>query len=266
MSVTRVKVAHEEHYSALEAVKTELSNRGINFEALARVDVTGPITDCDLVISVGGDGTFLDASHFVQDVPLLGVNSSRSSSFGHFCLANEGNLAQVLDEIEGGREPCKLLRLELELNGDVLPELVLNEVLICHSNPAGTSRYFIEINGKREEQRSSGIWVGPPAGSTGAIRAAGGVILPIIDQQYQYIVREPCPRPNEHWSLLKGLEQRDVTMTVTSQMRTGALYIDGPHADYGFALGDVVVIRPSKTDLIAFVNPQVNDIFRYPHG
>jgi NAD+ kinase len=265
-TVTRVKVAHDEHYSALEAIQTELSARKVNFEAVARVDINGPITGVDLVISVGGDGTFLDASHFLEDVPLLGVNSSRSSSFGHFCLANQGNLAEVLDDIEGGREPCDLLRLELELNGSVLPELVLNEVLVCHSNPAGTSRYFIDINGQREEQRSSGIWVGPPSGSTGSIRAAGGVILPIIDQQYQYIVREPGPRPKERYQLLKDLLPATTELHVTSQMRTGALYIDGQHIDYGFPLGDELVIRASKNSLRAFVNPTVNDIFRQAHA
>jgi NAD+ kinase len=264
-TVTRVKVAHQEHYSALDAVRNELTRRQINFDAMARVDVTGPISGVDLVISVGGDGTFLDASHFLEDVPLLGVNSSRSSSFGHFCLANEANLAQVLDDIDGGREPCELLRMELQLNGSVLPELVLNEVLICHSNPAGTSRYFIEIDGQREEQRSSGIWVGPPAGSTGAIRAAGGVILPITEGQYQYIVREPGPRPSETYHLLKDLLPRTTDILVTSQMRTGALYIDGQHIDYRFPLGDELVIRASKNDLRAFVNPTVNDIFRNGH-
>jgi NAD kinase len=41
----------------------------------------------DLVVSVGGDGTFIRASHSVQEqsrTALLGVNSSPSSSFGFY--------------------------------------------------------------------------------------------------------------------------------------------------------------------------------------
>ncbi len=262
-TVTRVKVAHEEHYDVLEALTRELAGRGIEVTAVARADLTRTVSDVDLVISVGGDGTFLDASHFVGDTPLLGVNSSRSSSFGHFCLANEGNLIEVLDRIADDElEPLRLLRLELVHNGSLLPEPVLNEVLVCHSNPAGTSRYFIQIGGEREEQRSGGIWVGPPAGSTGSIRSGGGTVLPIADRRFQYLVREPGPRPYESWKLTRGLLPETAAITIVSQMRTGALYIDGQHINYAFALGDELVVRPSKQDLRAYVRADVNDIFR----
>src|SRR4029450_11290247 len=116
-AVTRVMVAHSEHYEALEHIQTELARRDIEFRAVARIDLTAMVSDVDLVISVGGDGTFLDASHYIDSIPLLGINSSRSSSFGHFCLANETNLGRILDEIQRGElEPLPLLRLELELN------------------------------------------------------------------------------------------------------------------------------------------------------
>ncbi len=99
-----------------------------------------------MVISVGGDGTFLDASHHVNSLPLLGINSSRSSSFGHFCLASLKNIEKVLDDIENDNiKTIKLLRLELLLNGKVLPDLVLNEVLIAHSNPAAASRFIVHL-------------------------------------------------------------------------------------------------------------------------
>ena len=262
-TVTRVKTAHDEHYETLELLQTELFRRNIEFRSVARVDLNATVEDVDLVISLGGDGTFLDASHFVERVPLLGINSSRSSSFGHFCLANEGNLSSVLDEIESGAQtPCRLLRLELSLNGSPLPELVLNEVLVCHSNPAGTSRYFMELRGIKEEHRSSGVWVGPPAGSTGALKAAGGLVLPITARQYQYLVREPGPRPGDRWQNLKAILDASDEMRIVSQMRTGALYIDGQHIDYGFALGDELTIRASQNDLIAYVSPAINDIFR----
>ncbi|HEY9871423.1 MAG TPA: NAD(+)/NADH kinase, partial [Candidatus Obscuribacterales bacterium] len=65
-TVTRVKLAHSEHYETLEQIQKELSERGIEYRAVARVDLTTFVTDVDLVISVGGDGTFLDASHYVH--------------------------------------------------------------------------------------------------------------------------------------------------------------------------------------------------------
>ena len=261
--VTRVKVAHAEHMDTLEHLEAELKERGIEYKSVARAELTHRVTDVDLLISVGGDGTFLDASHFLTSVPLLGVNSSSSSSFGHFCLGNDDNIGTVLDGIQSGElQPRKLLRLELMVNGSTLPELVLNEVLVTHSNPAATSRYFLETNNVREEQRSSGIWIGTPAGSTGSLRSAGCPVMDITAQQYQYIVREPCIRPGEKWQLLRGVLSADSETQVVSQMRTGRLYIDGQHIDYDFGLGDELIIRPSKIHLNAFIDDHVNEIFK----
>jgi NAD+ kinase len=261
-SVARVKSAHEEHYETLKVLEDELKKRNIDSESIARADLSGSVDSYDLVISVGGDGTFLDASHSVHTASLLGVNSSRSSSFGHFCLANIENISETLDKIENGDlQPFPLLRLQLTLNGNILPELILNEVLVCHSNPAGTSRYYLQMGETREEQRSSGIWIGTPAGSTGSLKSAGGVIMPIISQQYQYIVREPWERPNQHFKLRKGVLDRSREIHMVSSMRTGALYVDGSHIDYSFSLGDELIVKPSETDLMAYINPQVNNIF-----
>lgn len=260
--VTRVKLAHEEHVRTLNHLESELKKRKIEFQSIARAELKARVEDVDLMIAVGGDGTFLDASHSLEDIPLLGVNSSSSSSFGHFCLANDSNLSDVLDGIESERiQPSNLLRLELELNGSSLPELVLNEVLIAHSNPAATSRYFIAIDDQAEEQRSSGIWIGTASGSTGSLRSAGGTVMNITADNYQYLVREPYLRPKQHFHLLRGTLGRNQQLHITSQMRTGVIYIDGQHIDYQFGLGDELVIRASKTSLRSFIEPSVNDIF-----
>ena len=260
--VAKVKLAHDEHYETLEALEKELKKRNIEYVSMARAELQDAVDQFDMVISVGGDGTFLDASHAIYDVPLLGVNSTRSTSFGHFCLANFSNIAEVLDGIQSGElKTFPLLRLEVVLNGSPIPELILNEVLVCHSNPAGTSRYFIELDNFREEHRSSGVWIGTPSGSTGSLKSAGGVIMPIIAQTYQYKVREPWTRPGQVFELVHGIVDRNKGMYMTSNMRTGALYIDGQHIDYSFSLGDSIVIRASRNDLNAYVNPNVNDCF-----
>jgi NAD kinase len=130
--VTRVKQAHSEHMETLERLEHDLKRRHIEYTVVARSKLREPVENVDLLISVGGDGTFLDASHFLENIPILGINSSRSSSFGHLCAANEKNFAKVLDDIESDiRQPHKLIRLELNLNGERLPELALNELLIA---------------------------------------------------------------------------------------------------------------------------------------
>lgn len=260
--VKRVRLAHEEHNRCLKKVQSVLNDAGISYDALPRISLNEHVANVDMVISVGGDGTFLDASHHLNGVRLLGVNSSRSSSFGHFCLANEDNFAQILSDIQNDKlAPHDLMRLQVKRNGRVLPEPVLNEVLICHENPAGTSRYFINLAGITEEQRSSGVWIGPPSGSTGVLKAAGGKVQGICDRQFQFIVREPGERPAESWKLIKGLVNEGQEIKLTSQMRTGVIYIDGSHISYPFALGDEIVIAASPNNLIAYVDPDVNSTF-----
>jgi NAD+ kinase len=246
----------------LEAVQKELTARGVEFQCLSRSQVDKMVEDVDLIISVGGDGTFLDVSHAVFDLPVLGVNSSSSSSFGHFCMAKKDTFAATLDAIESGQlSPLEILRLEVYINGEPIPELVLNEVLIAHSNPAATSRYIIEVDGMKEEQRSSGLWISTPAGSTGSMRSAGGVVMPIDDHQYQYFVREPCQRPGQHWQLLMGLVSGTTDTRITSEMRTGEVYIDGPHIIYPLTIGDELTLKRSKHSLFAYIDKDVNKIF-----
>jgi NAD+ kinase len=252
--VNRVRLAHEEHVDSLAKVEAELTKRGVQFQSLWRSQLPEVVEDVDLVISVGGDGTFLDASHALLDVPALGVNSSRSS--------NGDSIGAVLDQIESdASKPIDILRLEVLINGERVKELVLNEVLLAHSSPAATSRYLIARGDMQEEHRSSGVWVSTPAGSTGSLRSAGGKILPIPLRQFEYLVREPCIRPGEVWRLLGGVLDDSQELKIVSQMRTGEVYIDGPHIIRPVNLGDELVIRPSKHSLRAFIKPDVNDVF-----
>jgi NAD+ kinase len=98
-AVKRVEKAHFEHLNTLEHLLKELEGRKIQVETKARSTLDHKIQNIDLLISVGGDGTFLDASHYLENVPILGVNSATSSSFGHLCLANEKNVSSILDQM-----------------------------------------------------------------------------------------------------------------------------------------------------------------------
>jgi NAD+ kinase len=262
MAVSSVKKSHSEHTSTLDKLSQELTERKISFKTMARSSLSKKIEDIDLLISVGGDGTFLDASHYLDTVPILGVNSALSTSFGHFCLANENNFGTILDQIEAQKlKPSNLMRLATYINGKMLPFFALNEVLITHKNPAATSRYIISVNGNEEYQLSSGVWIATASGSTGSMRAAGGNVLPITSQQFQYYVREPCIRPEEKNQLQSGLLTEDQEISFVSQMRQGTIYIDGQHIEYPFIIGDKVTIKPYSVNLQAYVDPEINKRF-----
>jgi NAD+ kinase len=262
MAVRLVKKSHSEHTATLERLSKELKDRKIKFHTQARSSLNRDIEDIDLLIAVGGDGTFLDASHYLDKVPVLGVNSALSTSFGHFCLANENSFGSIIEKIESETlSASNLMRLTVLLNGKPLPVLALNEILIAHKNPAATSRYIIADNNHTEEQLSSGVWIATAAGSTGSMNAAGGQVLPITSRQFQYYVREPCIRPGAKKQLQKGLLMEGDEIKFVSQMRQGTIFIDGQHIEYPFTIGDEVLVKASDSDLRAFVDPEINKRF-----
>ncbi len=255
--VEAVWQSHQEHISTLKHVQGVLEARGIsvvverNFTNLHEV-----LSTVDLIVTIGGDGTFLRISHEVANqLPIIGVNSAPVTSFGHFCLTNANGFGHVLDRLLAGLiTTTRLLRLKLTLDGVALPELVLNEVLIAHQHPAGTSRYQISHGNKRAMHKGSGLLVAAPSGTTGFLRSEGGPILAIDSRRFAFQKRAPFLRLFEKPGLLNGIAQEGETITVISQMQGGKLYIDGEHIEYDFPRGAVLTIEAAAQDLVAFVD------------
>ncbi|KAL3645901.1 hypothetical protein CASFOL_011081 [Castilleja foliolosa] len=64
------------HRNAINFFKNILEKKSVDLIPVFRSDLSETIRDVDLVISVGGDGTLLQASHLMDDsIPVLGVNS-----------------------------------------------------------------------------------------------------------------------------------------------------------------------------------------------
>lgn len=259
-AVCNMAQTHEQHYRSIDAVRRELERRGIEVSVINRNTPVVLAPNTDLVVTVGGDGTFLHAARQVGGVPMLGVNSAKPSSLGHYCLADSDTFASILDAIDSGHLRWhKIARLQLVLNGKELPVPVLNEVLVHDACPAGTARYILTVRGREEVQRSTGIYIGPAAGTTAVMRSAGGKILPITQRQFQYLVREPGMRPTESWKLLRGILSAGEELKVLSQMPDGMLYLDGKYGvKYDFKRGDELVVKLHPVDVWAYVDTQVN--------
>ena len=170
--------AHHVHEESLEAVVHTLRRSGTAFDLAFRSDVrmTRPY---HLIVSVGGDGTFLQAARSAGRTPVLGVNSDPDRSEAVFCAARRRTFEPLCQAALAGRLPAlRLYRLTLSLNGRRLAVRALNDVLVVHEDPATMSRYRLHIGRREELQKSSGLWVATAAGSSSAVLAAGGVRLP----------------------------------------------------------------------------------------
>lgn len=64
------------HKNAINYCQSILKKKVVDWKSVFRGGISTPIRDVDLVITVGGDGTLLQASHLMDDsIPVLGVNS-----------------------------------------------------------------------------------------------------------------------------------------------------------------------------------------------
>ncbi|MCS6898494.1 MAG: NAD(+)/NADH kinase, partial [Myxococcales bacterium] len=159
-TVARMRAAHEAHEGALAAVRSALAAAQVDVLTVEDLHQPFPTDDASLVLTVGGDGTLLGASHQIKNCPVLGVNSAPGISVGFFCGADASSIGRLLPRaLSGSLEGVKLTRMEVRFNEQVLSRRVLNDALLCHACPAATSRYILELDGEQEEQRSSGMWV-----------------------------------------------------------------------------------------------------------
>jgi NAD+ kinase len=259
-TVRRLRRSHEDHETTRAEVEKAVADLGVDatFVEGARSKVEGKF---DLVVTIGGDGTLLGASHRIgPDVPILGVNSAPGHSVGFFCGAKKGSVKQALAQaLDGTTKGTVLTRMRVDLNDRCLHSRVLNDVLFCHEIPAATSRYILRVmrggsadsdpHVEEEEQRSSGIWVGPAAGSTAAQRSAGGRILPLSSHKIQYVVREPYTPLGERLALSRGTIDENGSLVLLNKMREAKLFLDGHYNVSDAKMGDVITMRRSEETL-----------------
>lgn len=135
----------------------------------------------DLVITVGGDGTFLSAGRAVagRGIPIVGVNTGR---LGYLADIATENLERQLREILSGRytlERRGLLLVEIWRDGECLARhQVVNDVVIHKRHMAR----MIELDVYHRAHylshyRADGLIIATPTGSTAYALSAGGPLV-----------------------------------------------------------------------------------------
>lgn len=246
----RFRRTHENHFWSLAYVEAVLKHRKLKFTKACR----GTYLDYsrfDLVITVGGDGTFLEAARRVKNGVVWGVNSDPTWSVGRFCSGHSKNFERMLDKVIKSKAKIRRFqRLVLSFSDGTQSMNVLNDLLICHQNPAAMSRYFLTIDKIKEEQRSSGVWISTAAGSSGGAHSAGGKVLPSESNKFQYMPRELYRGKIMHSYKLKGdvLKSTDKVI-MTSLMREGVVFVDGSHVCLPFSFGAKLIVKHSPNPL-----------------
>ncbi len=136
---------------------------------------------CDLMIAAGGDGTFLSAAHSCVDngTPVIGINLGRG---GFLVDISPVQMCDSLAKILAGHyheERRHFLDTRIVRDGQVIhQERALNEVVVHRWVTPSMIEIITHIDGHfLNSQRSDGLIVSTPTGSTAYSLSAGGPIL-----------------------------------------------------------------------------------------
>lgn len=248
----RRALARDEHVATLAGLGAALDGLPITLELCEGAD-RALVEGADLVVSVGGDGTFLTAARAVRGEPTLGLNSSPSTSVGHYCGATLATVRASVEAILAGTsEPRRLTRIETRIDGAPLPWLALNDALFANTSPALSTRYALELDGEVELQLSSGIWIATASGSTAAIRSAGGEVMSPDDRRLQYLVREPCSDAERGPHRQRGFGS---AIAILSRNDRNGIFLDGHPEAYPVPNGSTALIAVSDQPLLVHGYP-----------
>lgn len=136
---------------------------------------------CDLVLVLGGDGTLLSVARKIAPykVPLIGINQGR---LGFMTDIPRDQMLEVLQPMFLGEfmpEERILLESTIERDGQAIKtSLALNDVVFSRSGMGQMVEFEVFVDGQFVyTQRSDGLIVSTPTGSTAYSLAAGGPIL-----------------------------------------------------------------------------------------
>ena len=153
---------------------------------IGREDATGLTPDqigeeADAAIVVGGDGTMLGIARQLApyNVPLIGINQGRLGFMTD--IPAEGMLPLLAEMLAGQLESEKRSLLEGAVlrNGEIIFRgLAFNDVVVARGSGSGMVELRVTVDGHfMYNQRSDGLIVSTPTGSTAYALSAGGPLL-----------------------------------------------------------------------------------------
>ena len=224
------------------------------------------LPNTDVLVVLGGDGTFLRAARAVieDDVPLLGINVGK---VGFLSKVEAEALERVLGYLLEGRyklEPRmalegRILRGGTAVDGERL--LALNDVVIARGSLARVVRLDTSIDSSHLASFvADGLVVSTPTGSTGYSFSAGG---PILGPTARNLVVTPIAGYlTTIRSVVVGAEA--VVRCRIVDAKEALVSIDG-REDIPVSVGDVVEVRAIERP-VRLVEPEGSlpfwDLFR----
>jgi NAD+ kinase len=218
---------------------------------------------CDLIVVLGGDGTFLSIARLMRSrsVPILGINMG---TLGFLTEVNHLEAKQTLDTVLRAKGPVKVLEralLEVTLkrkNKVVFRGPVVNDVVISKGAIARIIGIRIHLNGKMiNTVRADGIILSTPTGSTAYSLAAGG---PILEPNLGAIILAPiCPHSLTQRPIVVS-DSNEIELCLNHRPGEVVLTLDGQDV-FEMKEEDVVTVKKFAKHPLRIVSTPGRDYF-----
>jgi NAD+ kinase len=156
------------------------SDAGIDPGEIAVFSSDKELKEVDFFLSIGGDGTFLEAITFVRDsgIPMLGINSGR---LGFLADIAQAELEFSMEQLFAGKfviQPRSLLKLENEFGLFSNFPYALNEFTVHKQDSSQMITVHVEVGGDLlNTYWADGLIVSTPTGTTAYSLSVGGPII-----------------------------------------------------------------------------------------
>jgi NAD+ kinase len=200
-------------------------NQRINVNA-AKV-FTGDDFDADIVISMGGDGTFLRAASRVgnKQIPILGINTGR---LGFLADVNAQEIEHTIDALYEGDyavDTRAVIRVETEPKLLQGYDCALNDVAILKRDNASMISIHVTVNGDYvTTYQADGLVVSTPTGSTAYSLSNGGPI--IVPGTHVFSLTAVAPHSLNVRPIVLS-EDSEIQLTVQSRTHNFLVALDG---------------------------------------
>ena len=182
--------------------------------------------NCDMIISMGGDGTMLAASRSAvpHGTPILGINLG---SLGFLTQQRHEQVTAALDSVAAGKyriEERMLLQAEISGSSNTLP-CSLNDIVVSNAPVSRVIDINLKVNGEDvATYTADGLVIATPTGSTAYSLAVGG---PIMHPKMEAIIAAPIS-PFSLTIRPIVFDANDVLqLKVTNEKRQSTLTLDG---------------------------------------
>tara|TARA_B100000424_G_scaffold68378_1_gene50715 strand:+ start:19 stop:891 length:873 start_codon:yes stop_codon:yes gene_type:complete len=229
------------------------NNKNENFSVLEHKEYVKKV---DIVVVFGGDGTLLNAArkYLNYDIPILGINMG---NVGFLTDISTDNFEKTIKEVLDGNYKIEERNLVSAKFGN--NHLYgLNEVVIHSGAYAQLMRYRLNVNDKVVyEQRSDGLIIATPTGSTAyALSAGGPIIHPSLDV---WTILPMLPQSLSSRPFVISTDEKVEMDLFDGPNENAKICVDGQD-DIDIPYGEKILISKMEKTL-KLVHPNDNDFF-----